>query len=67
MLLRNDLAGTRRKLLKLESDSVGGKDQREGNVAAVPEWAETNGHGARQEPHVSGCGRGKTIMIMICV
>lgn len=58
VLLRNDLAIARRKLLKLESQSVEGKDQREGTVASVPEWAETNGHGAKQETDVSGCGCG---------
>lgn len=58
VLLRNELAVTRKKLTKLESESVGEKGQREGNVAAaVPEWAETNGH--RQETHVSGCGYGR--------
>ena len=51
--LRNELAGTRRRLNKLETEGVGGdNDQREGAVAAaVPEWAETNG---KQETHVSG-------------
>lgn len=59
VLLRNELAVTRKKLAKLESHDEVGKDSRGRSEAAVPEWAETNGHGAvfagAQEAHVSGC------------
>lgn len=60
VLLRNELAVTRKKLVKLESPGEVGKNSRGRSEAAVPEWAETNGHGAvlagAQEPHVSGRG-----------
>lgn len=68
MLLRNELAVTRKKLTKLElQDEVG--TQRRVGEAAVPEWAETNGHGAgaaTQEPHVSGCGYGCGLRVILC-
>ncbi len=50
--LRNELAVTRKKLTKLESQGV--DDHREQNTAAVPEWAETNGHQSGHESHVRG-------------
>ena len=60
MLLHNELAVTRKKLVKLESQDEVGKDTQGRSAAAVPKWAETNGHGTVmagvQEPHVSGCG-----------
>lgn len=58
LLLRNELAITRKKLIKLETQEATGQEQR--NVGVVPQWAETNGHApasSTQEPHVSGCGR----------
>lgn len=57
LLLRNELAITRKKLIKLETQEATGQEQR--NVGVVPQWAETNGHAPAsntQEPHVSGCG-----------
>jgi hypothetical protein len=65
VLLRNELAGTRKKLVKLESQGEVGKEELDRNEAAVPRWEETNGHGRAgtggQETHVSavtisGCG-----------
>ncbi len=57
VLLRNELAGTRKKLAKLESQNVTERDERGATPAVVPEWAETNGHrNPAQEPHVSGRG-----------
>lgn len=57
-LLRNDLAITRKKLVRLESQDEVEREQRGENVVVVgvPEWADTNGHGTEQESHVSGCG-----------
>ena len=67
VLLRNELAVTRKKLVKLESQDEVGKDTRGRSEAAVPEWAETNGHVTVmvgvQEPHVRGCGCGCGLMI----
>lgn len=70
MLLRNKLAVARKKLTKLELQDEVGTDQRGVGEAAVPEWAETNGHGAgiaaTQESHVSGCGYGCGLGVTIC-
>ena len=72
VLLRNELAVARKRLVKLESqDSTERETRGESIAAAVPEWAETNGHGgvtslAGQEPHVSGCGLGVVCVIPFC-
>ena len=54
--LRNELAITRKKLVKLESQGMEDhhQHQREQNAEAVPEWAETNGNQSGQDSHVSG-------------
>ena len=67
VLLRNELAVTRKKLVKPESQDEVGKDTQGRSAAVVPEWAETNGHSTVmagvQEPHVRGCGCGCGLMI----
>ena len=64
--LRNELAGMRKKLVKLESQNL--DDQREQNAeAGVPEWAETNGNQSGQESQVGGRGFHVGVTSFVCV